>query len=182
MQWQALAVTAPANIQPQIQALLQTQTPNNPPTANTMQGIINYYTVNNSAGQNYIDRDYAAFSAALQQLQSLIANATAPSAALGVPTTPVTPDGTSCTDSNGNASTYAGGICQTAASSNTMIMLVLLAVGGLVAFFLMHKKKSDAEYAPSNYPPAYYPPQQPYPPQPYPPQAQARRKKKRNRK
>ncbi len=72
-QWNQLIQQNPSAAQnPQVQQLLQSQTPNNPPAANTMQGIIQYYTSHTGAGQAYIDRDYNAFSAALQQLQQIV--------------------------------------------------------------------------------------------------------------
>lgn len=72
-QWKQLVASAPANLQPQIQTMLQRQTPNNPPGANTVQGIIQYYSGHPPfTGQAYIDRDFGTFSQAVADLQNLL--------------------------------------------------------------------------------------------------------------
>jgi hypothetical protein len=72
-QWKQLVASAPANLQPQIQTMLQRQTPNNPPGANTVQGIIQYYSGHPPfTGQAYIDRDFGTFSQAVADLQNLV--------------------------------------------------------------------------------------------------------------
>ena len=83
--WQDMVAQVPPSASNKVKNILTRQTSNNPPTANTIEGVIHYYNTNSDASQGYIDRDYEAMSQALADLKTLVAAPTGLPSSTGVP-------------------------------------------------------------------------------------------------
>jgi len=70
-EWQETVSRVPAGAESKLKNILTRQTSNNPPTANTIEGVIHYYNTSSDASQGYIDRDYEAMMQALSDLKNL---------------------------------------------------------------------------------------------------------------